>query len=49
MAAQHNYWLLSVKPLTECQYNFEGPATDHEHINAGKEFLEPVRLPPARI
>src|SRR6266513_5833572 len=47
--AQYNYSLLSVKPLTECQYNFDGPATDHDHIDTGVEFIETVRLLPACI
>jgi hypothetical protein len=44
-AAQHNYRLVPVKcQVSELQHNLESPAADHDYIDAGKEFLEPVRL-----
>jgi len=44
-AAQHNHRFVAVKgQVSELQHNLESPAADHDYIDAGKEFLEPVRL-----
>src|ERR1043166_4978596 len=43
--AQHNHRLVAVKcQVSELQHNLKSPAADHYYIDAGKEFLEPVRL-----
>jgi len=42
---QHNHRLLAVKcQVSEFQHDIEGPAADHDYIDAGEEFLEPVRF-----
>jgi hypothetical protein len=30
--------------VSELQHDFEGPAADHDYIDASEELLEPVRL-----
>src|SRR6516162_1111134 len=46
-ATQHNHRFVAVKcEMSELQHNFESPAADHDYIDAGKEFLEPVGLLP---
>src|SRR5262249_40964233 len=43
-AAQYNHWLVAVKPqVSELPHDLEGPAADHDYIDAGEEFVEPVR------
>jgi hypothetical protein len=42
-------WLLAVNcQVSEVQHDVESPAPDHDNINAGQEFLEPVRFLLAR-
>ena len=44
-AAQDDHMLLSVKcQVSEFQHDIKGPAADNDYIDAGEEFLEPVRL-----
>jgi hypothetical protein len=43
--AEHDHRLLAVEcEVAELQHDLEGPAADHDDIDAGKEFREPVRL-----
>lgn len=44
-AAQYDYTPLPIKcQASQFQHNIEGPAANNNNIDAGKEFLKPMRL-----